>query len=573
MSPDHYETAPRESNYEEPVSLRDQIRALSSNPSRPQGAEPRGGDDNDDPAYADIMERRQSDYVNVDLLANIDTDSDDDDNEGGVATGSGDEGGGGGGTKTTTGHALRGGGSGYLPSVKLHSHPALKKSQSHSESADGTSSIAELLRVAASGATSAAAAAKKPKNRAPPPPPGKDEGGGAARGLSPMANRHQRSQSDVNSASGNSGGQRSSAVGQRSPIAERRVVAQNQNPRAQGQSSSASSSHDQRSQVQGQRAPKAPQSSHIKVPSSSTSRATPTSAQSRPHPPTSAASATPAGGSEVVRAKPKASIPNRPPPPSGPAPLLPAGHTPSGHAHAPSGHAHKDRGGVARGGQQQQPLQSRHINALGEDKVATHPVTHPPPPPPPPPSDGRSHDRSHDTSRDHQVQSPSGGGATGGNTTPTSKPKRHAPPPPAAGGGVRRTPNSSPEVPRRSEPQPPTYSQVMKGLRLNQPSSLAMGGSAAPPGGEASGRGSRSGRRSAPPKPQHLSRARSLEGLSEHLDPQVSRYSVTEELSLGEAVLFLSSTGNYHWAWAELAVFLALPTQLATLPVRTKLPT
>ena len=215
-----------------------------------------------------------------------------------------------------------------------------------------------------------------------------------------------------------------------------------------------------------------------------------------------------------MRAKPKSSSSTRPPPPPGQAPVLqqsshtPAstGRTPSSTSHSSTSHTPKDHSGARAGGQ---AVQSRHINAWGEDKVAARPAPHPPPPQSH--NGPRSHlQQSHDTSRDHHVQSPS---ATGGNTTPPNKPKRHAPPPPA-GGAARRTPNSSPEVPRQSEPLPPTYSEVMKGLKV-----LPLSATATSAQGSSSGRGVI--RRSAPPKPQRVGRTRSLEGLSELTELQV----------------------------------------------------
>lgn len=303
---------PFEVGYEDPISLRNQVLSPPT-PSEPHPHDKGGGrkakedtatgyDDDNEPQYMDI-EDKQCDYVNVD-----DLDSDEDDEN------SADE--------AMSPHLNRG--PKYAPSVKLHSHPLLRKTQSQSE-CDSPASMNELLK----------AASKKPKNRAPPPPPTDRKLG--------VASRHKRSRSDVNSDSSKS--QRSLGVGerspvlnhksQRSPVAERKVSALNNKSRGQGSSSQPSpkfSQHDK---------PGLHGSSNI---------ATRT-------PPTGVVS-----GSDGHRPmKSKSPTPLRPPPPPGPAPPGP-----------------RDRG-VSKGAPQQ--ILTRHTNASGEEKGVSRvapprPTTH-----------------------------------------------------------------------------------------------------------------------------------------------------------------------------------------------------
>ena len=112
-------------------------------------------DDNESPYYASIdAEKQEAEYINccTDLFSD---DEEDSENVG------------------FTGLTIRG--SGIAPSIKLHNHPMLKKSQSDA-SGDGASvTMADLVQQA-----------KRPKHRAPPPPPG---GGQTGSGQQRMAKR------------------------------------------------------------------------------------------------------------------------------------------------------------------------------------------------------------------------------------------------------------------------------------------------------------------------------------------------------------------------------------------------
>ncbi len=144
------------------MSIKDQMSCLPPL-AKPHPDVGGGGaeDDDIDPAYADIdaANKRQSDYVNSDLIGLSDEEFEDD-ADGSV-------------------HSIRGGQSKYAPSIKLHSHPLLQKSQSSD--------------------VTGAPANKKPKNRAPPPPPetGKVSKISGAGGAGGNATKHKRSQSDL----------------------------------------------------------------------------------------------------------------------------------------------------------------------------------------------------------------------------------------------------------------------------------------------------------------------------------------------------------------------------------------
>lgn len=485
---------PREGGGEEVAGQPDETRTSDDEGAEEDAEEGEGeGETEEEPSYVDI-DHRHSDYINVDVL-NIDQDSDSDP-EGEEGEGAGPR------------RPIRG--SGYAPSVKLHSHPLLRKSQSQSESADSApSSMVELMK----------AAGRKPKNRAPPPPPGsqRDEGkklqkpnrhsggvgGGGAGGVAGAG--HHRSRSDVVATSDGSlsshRSQPADSIGQRLPI-----------PELQQPHPPAPSSAHQKSPLSQRRAPRQPSPAPSSTPSSSSASSATQEQRSLGHAPrggpsgsspkfpqkgsTPAAKATPP---YTAKPSPQAHTPARggavggaadgggrtgaksrnppPPPPSAPAP------------HAPK----KDQ------------MPSRHVNAWGEEKGAAR--TAPP-----------IHERSQDadqrsSSRDQQNQSPSSG-----NTTPTFKPKRHAPPPPQSGGASsRRTPNSSPEVLHRGRgggggrrgvrgegsPPPPLYAEVMK---EKQRARQNLGGRR--------GEG-QNGRGVAPPKPTRLSRSMSLSDLTE----------------------------------------------------------
>lgn len=387
-------------DYEEPASFTGGTPLpVGSTPDTEEEDEGRTeeGDESDEgeeePPYADIdADRRNSDYVNADMLNSDSEDGDDGQNR-----------------------EVK-----YAPSVKLHKHPLLKKSMSHSEVDSGhPNSMIELMK-----------AAKKPKNRAPPPPPG------AANKLSPAATRHKRSQSDVHSEG--SRDQSSRVGGQRSPIPEHSAT-----PRAP------SLSQDRKSPSQGQK-----RSSHVS-PKPMPGQVTGQTSQARSHPvgrvapspiqqvhraaPTKPA--TPVGGSvggaTGGKARPKSSIPSHPPPPPGPAPPGPS-----------------PRKGVSVSAVQS----AGHFNnALGEEKGAGHGRLVP----------GRlvpGHVRPHNQSRSQEQRS-----CDQEQISPSTKPKRHAPPPPA-GAVARKTPTNSPEMRRhRKVPPPPAYAEVMKGWRNRQP--------------------------------------------------------------------------------------------------------
>ena len=442
LPPDYEAFSPTESAYEEPVSLKTKLLSASEPhpPDKHQEGEDGAGQlssspySEEEPPYVDI-ERNQPDYVNLDS------------EEG---SGSEEEG----------GHPIRG--SGYYPSVKLHSHPLLKKSLSHSET-DSPSSMVELMK----------AAGKKPKNRAPPPPPGAARDDKSARSLATGAMKHKRSQSDVASSSASRG---LSAAGHKSPIPEdassrKSPVADRRSPLADRRSPLA----DRRSPLAERRFPPqtAGQSSssqeHRSRGSKDSSPVLPRrnvagkAAKSAATPQPTGTEGSKAEGSRVTKSK----HPFRPPPPpSGPAPPGP-----------------RDRKAA---------VQSRHISAWGEEKGVARPT-----PPPPPTQQERSRDSP--AVRD-QNASPSSG-----SNTPSIKPKRHAPPPPM-GGAVRKTPTSSPEVARRRKvsPGPPKYSEVMKEKRLNLEA----------------GRGNRP-----PSKPARMSRSQSLSDLTESQVRELDRAS------------------------------------------------
>lgn len=404
----------------------------------------------EEPPYEDIdmSQRRHSDYINVDML---DLNESDSENEADPA------------------HSIRG--SKYVPSVKLHSHPLLRKSLSNSEvdsgGGGGGGSMIELMKEAA----------KKPKNRAPPPPPGASKDpppGGPNRdeGVAPsvvsasvgVAMKHKRSQSDVHS--GANWAQRS--PGQRSPIPEQKVSHKSV---LQGQSSPSlvdqRAKHGQRVALQSAKVTQSDQPSSQA--SSSAVKATPTLQNQQRGIPVKP-SAPPASGG--VRAKPKNPIPHCPPPPSGPAPPGPPREHGKGASAQQSRlsvgstatpakpHPPGQNKGVGHVAKPCPPLQDKgvghaaphppgawHVYPPGHDKEAGH-VAKPHPPGHAAPGRASPHPQDHDRSSpiDHEK-------ARSANTTPTSKPKRHAPPPPA----VRKTPNASPEVQRKSEPAPPTY--------------------------------------------------------------------------------------------------------------------
>ena len=420
------------------------------------------------------------------------------------------------------------GGSKYAPSIKLHSHPALKKSQSNSES-DMPLSMVELLKVA-----------KKPKNRAPPPPPGvhKDEVTGkpvedklsGTGGINKAVTKHKRSHSDANVCNGSSSKTPIGAEGrgkpyQTSPLAERKRVAPpgekkvsaaqspsthvyNKRPSNQASRSpnqvKRSPKQERKSPSQDKRpaAPAAPAKSHGQSSGGSGAvkktpplgRAKPPQ-QNNPHKQQQqqqqqqqqSRSERPVGSSSVT-SKPKNPIPSRPPPPSAPAPVL-----------------IKERG---KGNQNQVP-QTRHINAWGEEKG----IPSRQPPAPPTTTFDKSHHQEHKSrdqehksrdqehkSRDQehksrdQEHSPSSA-----NTTPNIKPKRHAPPPPAGG---TKSPNSSPGMTRKVVPE---YATVMK----NQKPRLSSNSidSVEP---------------SAPPKPSRVHKSPSMECLSNSSEREVS---------------------------------------------------
>ena len=400
------------------------------------------GSDEEHP-YADIdkTQRRHSDYANVDYPW---SDSDDENDEGGESSS----------TRTPRGPK-------YAPSVKLDRHPLLKKSVSNSEVDSPHPSMAELMK----------AAAKKPKNRAPPPPPGGSKSPGGAK-LSPgkgmaVVTKHKRSQSDIHSE--RSRDQRSKGGGQRSPIPEHLVSPQSHRVAPLPPTSS---SQDRKPSAPSQRPASMPASQHSPKVTPSQDKLTPQTGQTRPHPvsgrvapppgPHRAAPGRPPPSGGGGKAKPKSSVPSHPPPPSGP---------------APSGPRTKGAPGV----------QSRHVNAWGEEKGAGQPRLHTPP--------------DQDKSRDQEA-------------SPSNKPKRHAPPPPA-GGALRKTPTNSPEPRRRKkEPAPPAYAEVMKGWKTR-----------------------------GPPKPKRIHRTRSLEGLNNLSEAQVrvteaDRVSVTSTHH-GADIMFL----------------------------------
>ena len=430
------------------MSLRKQILHLSKPTTDSEGGGGEGkeedddeeGDHDADPPYADIdaHNKQHSDYINFDIELSDSDESVDEDN---------------------THHSIRKG-SKYAPSVKLHSHPVLRKTQSNSE-VDSPSSMTDLIRTA-----------KKPKNRAPPPPPGmKKETNspgnihrGVAAGGVHGSRGHKRSRSDL-CYDGGSEGQRSSvSPGQRSSVSP-------------GQRSPASG-HGSPSQDRRLPPTGSSNSNKLTVQSSNpTQKSPPISKKAYPHSSPGRPSI-PMGVTEPQRTKAKGSNPSRLPPrqpPRPPPPSIPTSSTRKGD----------------------QVPQSRHINAFGEEKVShasSRPLVL---------ANQKLHDqehRSHD--HKHSLISPS----SSASSTTTVKPKRLAPPPPAATAAIKKGHGGSPEISKKmGSSSPPAYSTVMKGQR----SKLMSSGS----GEEVES--------STPPKPFHQSQSQSIEGLSDLTEPRV----------------------------------------------------
>ena len=557
-----------EITYEEPRSIQQQVRELQQNSSPPLPGDENEGDGrgrgeedaarhevqlrlnsgenrshSDSPEYEDIdaQLKRKSDYINVDDVQ-IDIDDSDEELEG----------------VGFTGFSLHGSGSGYAPSIKLHSHPALRKSLS--SMSDDDFSMAELIRQAK----------KRPKNRAPPPPPSSSSSSGIRDGASgkseavmssakkpPSGSGHRRSKSAqfLDSGSyGEAGAEILADADRRSPFDDhhpgqerfqhrgRLSPAPSPPPSAAGAQKGRKSPKPgqqspklgQRSPKQGQRSPKearskSPKQQQHRSSSEDVVDATPTPANpARPNPrlgrgldnPPLAAAAISSG---PATKKPKVVIPSRPPPPPGSSQHAKPGPPPHGPSNPPAPHHHH----------------------LGH-------------PPPPPPSSNKSQGPSPamESVRGHQpaassdshagLQARRRSAALPGNTdvvprvqrsesaadqSPSVKPKRHAPPPPA-GAVPRQSPHGSPMQARtvsKETPPPPNYAEVMRldrsrdvgGVRGGGGGAsrgiVATGGSGAGEGGGVAREGgvnSEVGRESvapAPPKPRKTARAQSID--------------------------------------------------------------
>lgn len=461
------------------------------------GVELRGEKHRDSPDYTDIdaAQRRQSDYINWDAVPS-DEDGDEVDNVG------------------FTGVSIRG--SGYAPSIKLHSHPLLKKSRSVTSEEDTppSSTMAELIRQA-----------RRPKNRAPPPPPGavhvgQRETTGEKESATPVSDPvssrnsrvdsaqaigkwsgHKRTKSDQPLDDSSSRNQGTVSPSQRSPNGERRVS--DLRPKGHhGRLSPAPpppvTGQGHRSPVQGRKFPEdANQGSSSSPQNQQERKRISAHLQQRATPnlygpsgaydgTTSAAAAT---TTSTAIPKSKNIIPTRPthspghailtpklvppPPPPGQAPVLSKVASPSGPAPAPPNESGRNHLAAAR-----------HVR---EDKRFSVPN-----------QTASSADRSHDqVYRSHAIDStsnenPSSTSSSASNT-PTVKPKRHAPPPPV-GGVIRRSPNASPDITVRGPP-PPGYAEVMKRDNHRR-------------------EGREDVREHSPPKPRRLNRTQSMDDLS-----------------------------------------------------------
>ncbi len=431
---------------------------------------------------------RNSEYINVENLAPIDADDglgddDCDDDEDGELNKVG-----------FTGFAIRGSYSGDYPaSIKLRSHPALRKSLSLMEDDINptTTPMAQLVQQAA----------KRPKNRAPPPPPSSSSStaasssGGAMAGASvakksdgaPVAaskppSGHKRSKSAQLLDSGNYGGAEAEILAEaerRSPLDDhqssgrhgryaghlspapspppqgaggRRSPKQSGRDGTRSPKDARSRSPSQQRQQQRQENRKS-SAENVIVDASRPSAAKPhPSAAGRPSRAMDVASSRPteppsnsssASGQPVKKAK--VAIPSRPPPPPGPAPrqqLLPRAAPPP----VPPGYRPTSQ-------QQDVPApgkgRSTGLSAASNELVRGQQ----------PSSASASSSGAAAKRRSGAAQ---GQESAGDNMSP--KPKRQAPPPPT-NAAQRISPQASPVQGRPTapkEPPPPNYAEVMQ---------------------------------------------------------------------------------------------------------------
>ena len=514
------------------VGQRGEVR-LRSKSAESSGRSSRGGS----PVYTDIDAdlRRKSDYINVDKPPGLDDDcesysyDEDDDDDGDDDEDLNKHG--------FTGFAIRGSGaSGYQPSIKLRSHPALRNSLVAMTDDDILFQQARRQR--------------RPKNRAPPPPPapassagGKDGGVGAKKskggGDEDVASAkppsgHKRSKSAQLLDSGSFGeagtdvtssGGRGSPAGDRNPSQKKdgRQSGRHLSPAPSPPPPAASSAAQRNSQSpnRGQRSPKYRSKSPSKGPlvfpppgpggskspkqklqqshsvdvASPIPTATPSASFSKlSNPPASkvgrgASNQVPSSSSSEQLAagkKTKSSIPSRPPPPPGaafrqnlppktsPAPAPPGHHAQASAAAASPMHLPSNKPkDVVRG--HQEPVRGHQAAASASDAQVKRKTE----------------------------QEPS----------PSVKPKRHAPPPPA-GAVPRQSPQSSPLQARAAskEAPPPNYAEVMK--QTTKVAAAAGGGGGGAVRGAASERGVASEEvGSVPPKPPKSNRQMSIDSI------------------------------------------------------------